>query len=260
VVLPEHADTSIALWVLFTYLIEHMDTAPLLALLSPEKRCGKTTLLSWLSKVTYRPLPASNVSPAAVYRAIEKWCPTFLVDEADSFLTDNEELRGVINSGEKRELAFVMRCEGENFEPRRFSTWCPKVLAMIGKPADTIADRCIPIHLQRRLPHEKVEKLRSAKNLDQLRRQCARFAQDNGRAIRGSEPKIPDTLNDRAADCWWPLLAIAKIAGEGWVKAATEAAEAISGAKNETPGIATELLIDINKVFGTDENRVLGWS
>jgi putative DNA primase/helicase len=255
VVLPKHADKTVALWVLFTYLIDSVDTAPLLALLSPEKRCGKTTLLSWLSRVTYRALPASNVSPAAVYRSIEKWCPTLLVDEADSFLTDNEELRGVMNSGHTRDLAFVMRCSGDDFEPRRFSTWCPKVLAMIGKPADTLQDRCIVINLRRRLPNEKVEKLRYAKNLDQMRRQCVRFSRDNAQVIRLIKPQIADTLNDRAADNWWPLLAIAEAAGGDWTKAALESAKAFSGAENEAPGIGTELLADIRKAFG-DKDRL----
>ena len=41
----------------------------------------------------------SNTSSAAIFRTIEKFQPALLVDEADTYLKDNDELRGVINSG-----------------------------------------------------------------------------------------------------------------------------------------------------------------
>jgi putative DNA primase/helicase len=37
-----------------------------------------------------------------MFRAIAAWTPTLLIDEADSFARDNEELRGVLNSGHTR--------------------------------------------------------------------------------------------------------------------------------------------------------------
>jgi len=52
-VLPEHVTTALALWCVFTYLIDVMDIAPILVISSPEKRCGKTTLLSILLKLVY---------------------------------------------------------------------------------------------------------------------------------------------------------------------------------------------------------------
>ncbi len=55
-----------------------------------------------------RPLPASTISVSAIFRIAEKYAPTLLVDEADTFLKQNEELRGILNSGHTRDLAFVV--------------------------------------------------------------------------------------------------------------------------------------------------------
>ena len=59
---------------------------PRLAVTSPEKRSGKTTLLDILAALVLRPLLASNISTAAVFRTIETAHPRLLVDEADRFL------------------------------------------------------------------------------------------------------------------------------------------------------------------------------
>src|SRR5262249_26896364 len=89
----------------------------------------------------------------------------------------------------------------------RFSCWCPKVIAAIGRLPDTLADRCIVIRMHRKTIKEQCERLR---NLDTSphRRQCARFALDHRAAISNAQPEIPPSLNDRAADIWEPLLAL----------------------------------------------------
>jgi hypothetical protein len=63
---------------------------------------------------------------------VEKYRPTLLIDEADTFLGDHDELRGIINSGHRRSSAFVLRCDGDDQEPKSLSTWCPKAIALIG--------------------------------------------------------------------------------------------------------------------------------
>ena len=92
--------------------------SPLLALTSPEKRCGKIDAADVLIALVGPALPASNITPAALFRAVERFQPTLLIDEADTFLRDREELRGVLNSGHTRETAFVVRTAGDDHEPR----------------------------------------------------------------------------------------------------------------------------------------------
>jgi putative DNA primase/helicase len=156
-VLPKRADVVLALWIMMTYLLDAITVAPILAITSPEKGCGKTTLLEIISRLARRVLSASNISSAALFRSIEKWGPTLLIDEADSFASKNDELRGVLNSGHTRQTAFVVRCIGDDSEPRIFSTWGCKAIAAIGKLPDTVIDRSIEIRLRRALPGEVAE-------------------------------------------------------------------------------------------------------
>ena len=75
VVLPEHVARACACWVVHTYLAEHFLVSPRLGISSPTKGCGKTTLLDVVSRLVLRPLMSSNVTPAAVFRVIEKYKP-----------------------------------------------------------------------------------------------------------------------------------------------------------------------------------------
>ena len=84
---PEIARAA-ALWVAMTHFMDVVQVAPLAVITAPEKRCGKSQLLSLLGRLVQRPLTASNISPAALFRAIDAWKPTLLVDEADSFMNN----------------------------------------------------------------------------------------------------------------------------------------------------------------------------
>lgn len=156
--LPAHAAETVALWVLHSHCHDVAEHSPILAIQSPEKRCGKTTLLNILGRLVPVPLPAANVTTPVIFRAIERFQPTLLLDEVETFIRDNEEMRGVLNSGFTRESAMVLRCVGDDHEPRPFSTWCPKAGALIGNLPDTLQDRSIVITLRRRLASERSER------------------------------------------------------------------------------------------------------
>lgn len=259
--LPEHAASAIALWTVNSYVVvSHGHIAPTLAVTSPEKRCGKTTLLGWLAALVDKPLMAANISASAIFRAVDKCHPTLLIDEADSFLGEKgDEMRGILNSGHSRTSAYVIRCCGEDSEPRRFSTWGAKVVALIGKLENkysTLADRSIEIQLRRKMPTEKLVKLRHVKagHFEELARKCARFALDNGARLGKARPDIPDVLNDRAQDNWEPLLAIADAAGGTWPRLARTVAVALSGGADTSGGeaggsLGVQLLADLRRRF-----------
>ena len=126
----------------------------------------------------------------------------------------------IVNSGHTRANANVVRTTGDDFDPKRFSTWCPKALAGIDKLADTIMDRAIPLELRRKKPTETVQKLRYDERFTDVVSMLAKFADDNRENIRNARPRIPSKLNDRMQDNCEPLLAIAEIAGNDMAKLA----------------------------------------
>lgn len=249
-------ETSIAaaLWIAMTWVIDSVQVAPLAVITAPEKRCGKSMMLFLIGKLVPRALPASNISPSALFRAIDQWKPTLIIDEADAFMRDNEELRGILNCGHTRDTAYVVRTVGESFTPTKFNVWGAKAIAGIGRLADTLMDRSIVLELRRKLPNESVERIRHASPelFAELSSRLARFALDNADAISQARPRLPDDLNDRAQDNWESLLAIADIAGSQW----SEKARAAALNKRESEDVASssnELLSDIQTIFQRKE-------
>ena len=66
-------------------------------------------MIEVLQALTNKGLTAGSLTPVAAFRTIEKYSPSLLIDEADAFLKDNDELRGILNSGHTRASAFVIR-------------------------------------------------------------------------------------------------------------------------------------------------------
>jgi putative DNA primase/helicase len=272
VVLSDPAATALAVWVLHTYVYELRDTVAYVAIESPEKRCGKTTLLTVLGAMANKPLIASNVTVGALFRAIDTCRPTLLIDEADTFLAGNTTMRGVINSGNTWRTAYVLRMsksksqqgpEREGVERnnhtdsglKRYSCWCPKVVAMIGRVPDTIADRSIVVHMSRKLTSEIRAPLAEL-NTDSIKAKCARFALDQRHIVAQCGKIRGEGLNDRAADTFDPLYVIARVAGKEWdekLHAAALVLSPIAGSKST----AAELLLDIYAIFrSTDKKKI----
>lgn len=250
VVLDPPAIEACTLWIVLTYCHDYFRILPMLGVTSPEKRCGKTTLLESLAGLANKTLLASNITPSAIFRTIEKHRPCLLIDEADTFLKDNDELRGIINSGHTRKAAFIIRTNPTTLEPERFSTWAPKVISLIGSLPDTLNDRSVSIRMTRKTAAEKVEKVSldfDDENLH-LRRKLKRWAGDNAKTLKNIIPKIPETGNDRAADNWSPLLSIAELAGGEWPERVRKAMLALEQVSDEDT-IKQKLLRDIKAIF-----------
>lgn len=253
---PETAHAA-ALWIVMTWCIDVVDVAPIAVITAPQKRCGKSQLLFLIGRLCSRPLPASNVSPAALFRSIDLWHPTVLIDEADAFMRDNEELRGLLNCGHTRDSAYVIRTVGDEHAPKQFFVWGAKAIAGIGHLADTLMDRSIALELRRKLPTESVDKLRHAEAslFGNLRAKLARWVEDNACAVRVARPTLPDALHDRAADNWEPLFQIAETVGGQWPILAHSAALKLSDQAEQEPDIGVQLLMDIKAVFERKQVR-----
>ena len=257
VVMTAEFALTVALWVVFTWV--HAEAAihsPILIVTSPEAECGKTTLLGLIGFLVRRALSSVGISSAVLYRSIEKWRPTLIIDEADVAFVQNEDLRAVVNSGWTRGQG-VLRCDGDEHDPRLFSTFCPKAIGLKGKKLqDTTASRAVAIELKRKLAHEEVMDFRHIDDprLQELRQQLARWAIDNAHALQNAQPALPHGFTNRVAANWNPLLAIAEAAGGEWPDKVRVAAAAIAKLKAALDAsIGIQLLSDIRTAFGNKD-------
>ena len=250
----------IALWVVFSWVHEEAAVhSPLLLVTSAEPESGKTTTLNLVSYLAPRAIASVEISKAALYRSIQLWRPSFIIDEFDTVLSssdgDKAELRSVINSGHVRGQG-VIRCITDEHRPELFSTFAPKALGMIGRklPPATLG-RCIIIELRRRTKNETAERFahKDDAELGDLRRRLRRWAMDNTDSLQIEVP-MPQTFDNRRADNWRVLLAISDLCSgaEDWGDKARAAATKVEGA-SDTTSIGVRLLADIKRIF--DENK-----
>ncbi len=243
---------TIALWILSSHGYSLFQVFARLLLKSPDPGCGKSTLVDVAAPLANKPVIAEHATVAALFRLIEQHIDrgglTVLLDEADSFMKDNEEMRGLINSGHKKG-GQVLRVVGEDLEPRAFGTYCPVVMASISKLPATIEGRSIIIELQRKKKSEKVKRWvdKYGADLKVLARKCARWIVDNSVTLAAADPEIPEKLSNRRADNWRPLIAVADCAGGEWPVLARDAALGLAGGAENSLGV--QLLADIRAYF-----------
>lgn len=254
----QHEPVAIALWTVHTYLTHQVETSPFLAVTSAEKRSGKTRQLDVLELLVARPWRVILPSEAVLFRKMEKDKPTLLLDETDTIFNQKasnyEALRGLLNAGNRRGTRVPrMVGEGRRMTLEEFDVFGAKVLAGIGHLPDTISDRAIPIRLVRRAPSEAVERFRIREASDSasgIRASLEHHAAEMD--ISEARPEIPDELDDRSADGWEPLLAIADHAGADWPAVARRAAVYLSGNRSvEDDSIGVLALSDIREIFAT---------
>src|SRR5215831_10866041 len=185
-----------------------------------------------------------SITVAALFRVIEMWHPTLLIDEVDTFVGNNEELRGMLNASHRYDGA-VTRTVGDEHEPRRFSVYAPIALSGIGGLADTLANRSVSIVLKRRRPNEPIKQLRIGRmeRFEALQRRIVRWVADHEERIATRDPKMPTSVINREADNWQVLLAISEEAGGEWPERARKAAVASHNAEGEVSASRLEQLL-----------------
>ncbi|MFT7042352.1 MAG: hypothetical protein ACJAW7_001109 [Candidatus Azotimanducaceae bacterium] len=249
-ILTDDEVVAIVLWIIASYSINLFRIFPKLSLISPEKRCGKSTTMEVVTAMCRDALLTSNVSAAVLYRLTEVCSPTILIDEADTFVKGGDPaLVGIINSGHNQSSAQILRCEGDNFKPKAYSTWMPMVLAAIGDLPPTIMDRSIVINLRRKKSSEMVQLIPG--DIDSscvsIRRKILTWCENSAPQITINQIPPPKLGNDRAEDNWLPLFTVAGQIGGAWPQLCDSAYRANTTVTEEE--IPTQLLRDIRTVF-----------
>ncbi|TDD13082.1 DUF3631 domain-containing protein [Kribbella turkmenica] len=259
VILPStSAAIAVVLWIAATHAVPAWNCAPRLVIRAPERRCGKSRLLDMVEGMSHRPLMTVNASPSAVYRSIGVAPgdpPTLLIDEADTIFGpkagENEDLRGLLNAGHQRGRP-ALRYDAGSKSVEKIATFAMAALAGIGAMPDTIEDRAAVIRMRRRAPGEKVAPYRVGRDgpeLDALRQRLNQWLTGHIKTLRNATPDMP--LEDRAADTWEPMIAVADLAGGRWPRAARKAAVALTSDRDagDEGSIPTRLLADCRTAF-----------
>lgn len=254
------AHVAHVLWIAHTHMMDAWESTPRLAFLSPEPASGKTRALEISELLVPNAVEAINVTPAYLFRKVgnDDSKPTILYDEIDTVFgpkaKENEEIRGLLNAGHRRG-AVAGRCavRGKIVETEEIPAYCAVALAGLGWLPDTILTRSVIIRMRRRSPDEKITPFRRrvyGPEGHALQRRLAAWAAKIVDAMAASRPDMPPGIEDRDADVWEPLLAIAEAMGGDWPQRAREAAIALVGAaKDAEPSLGIRLLADMKTVF-----------
>lgn len=253
VIVSPVSNVAVTLWIVHTHVLDAAEHSPILGVISPEKRCGKTTLLTLIEQLAYKAAPITHLTSANLFRTIGDGYVTLILDEADTYLASNPELVGMLNRGHMKAGAFTMRREPseKGYVGKWFPLWSAKAIASIGKLWHTLADRSIRVPMRRLGRGERVERLRreDRETFLVLQRKLRRWSLDNVDKLRDADPELSEDLNNREADNWRPLAAIAAVGGQKWIELAREASLSLRARETDlaTPGI--QLLSDIRAAF-----------
>lgn len=253
----EDALTAHTLWVAHCHAADLFDNTPRIAFLSPEPGSGKSRALEITELLVPRPVLSVNASTAYIFRKIsdEAGVPTLLLDEVDAIFTGgkadaSEDLRGLLNSGYRRgATAGRAAIRGKEIVTEEWPSFCPVALAGLGQLPDTLMTRSVVVPMKRRRHDQKVEPYRRRvheREAVDLYEGLAELTRVNAAQLEDAWPALPDSIQDRDADVWEPLVAIADAAGGDWpVMARTAAERMVADAKNKPATLGIRLLADI---------------
>ena len=210
--------TMVSCFTILSYGIDLFESIPYLHL-KAEKGSGKTTLIKVMKELVYNPKLYTDMTPATLFRIIDKTKPTLLIDEADSLESRNsanKPILQILNSGYKKG-AVVPRTYG-NGEVLEYNTYSLKIIAGTGDLHHITADRCIQISIQK-ADQDQFNSL-SAFNSDTFPKgiieQIVTSLANKQSKIKSlinnpDQLSIDKSLINRIKEKWFPILLIAKI-------------------------------------------------
>jgi hypothetical protein len=139
-------------WLMADWIQESFNNAPYLHFNGPPNS-GKSRGLEVVQSLGFRCLLSPSVSPAALYRTIEVFKPTFLIDEAELYTSKGldetkREVLSVLNAGYRKGQT-VIRADSKGETLRLFDVFGFKALASVQTLPPTLAGRAIRIPMMR---------------------------------------------------------------------------------------------------------------
>lgn len=199
----------LTLWIMSSWLVDDFQTCPYLCMLAP-KESGKTQVLDTIGELGYRATKTISVTAASLFRAIELWHITLLIDEAEYQLKQETEagqaLYGCLNGGYKRG-SYAIRTEGDNNNrvPTAYDVFGFKAIATTQLFHPTLESRSIVINMTQGMP-DKI--LMDSKQAALIRAKLLFWRFET----LGKLPQvIPESEKGRIIEMFIPLFTVAQI-------------------------------------------------
>ena len=207
---PELYDV-VTSWILCTYVVDKFPVTTYLKVIAP-KSSGKTRLLDVLYHLCFQAIKSSTLSPASVYRVLEKWGVTLVLDETERYIHD-DDMQGILNAGYKKGDYAIRVTDPIKNELGLYKTLGFKALAGTEELKDTLESRCIVINMQKAI--RPVEFMINEKEGSILRGKLL-YASTHYLNELNQLKDLPDTLrfsNGRFAELYSPLVHMATLFG-----------------------------------------------
>jgi hypothetical protein len=263
VVLPsDHEYVTAVVWAAHTWLTESLDVSPRLAIISEvgQYGVGKTRAMEVEGIFCRRFRLELDPTGPALAAMIAQIHPTIGIDETDTIFgargsaNAKQQLRGILNAGYKAGAKLTRRSKNTFVEDVVYG---PVMFAGAANLPESLMSRSIVWHMRRRRPEEKIEawfpRIHVPEGL-MIADSLAQWAGTIARDVATAWPDLPDGIEDRASEIWWPLIAIGDAAGGDWpqrIRAACCAMVLREEEETKAPP-ATQLLADILSVWPVD--------
>jgi hypothetical protein len=231
----QQADACV-LWVPTTYFMDVWQIHPYLAITAALRNSGKTTLLIFTSKFSYRPWAGANITAATVYRVVHEFHPSMFVDEIGDTFKEKPDVKTVFKAAYTRASALVPRMEkvGDKWVVVNYNAFCAKAFDLTGRISaydDSIEERSIEIHMRKALRDLRNfwEEVMSRNPGMFVPYQQQLFAWRGAylEELRDHDAKLPKFVNSRIRENWRAPFTIAGMAGTKWHEKACAAAEVL---------------------------------
>jgi Protein of unknown function (DUF3631) len=259
----EAARDAVVLWAAHTHAVNAFNASPRLAVLSEGPASGKTRVLELVGMLSRDPCQEIDVTGPALVALMDQRQPTVLMDEVDTIWgthggSSHASLRSVLNAGYKSGSTVSRRSGGTYLRSRIYG---PIAFGGLGTLPPALLTRCVVIRMTPRKPEDIIESY------------YPRLHQPMGYAIgealgswvtsvtldlASAWPTLPDGVQDRPAEIWESLLAVADAAGGTWPDRARAACvELVLGNRSEitiSPG--ERILADLRDIWKPSEDKL----
>ena len=159
--------------------------------------------------------------------------------------TSSEELHDLCNGVEAADILEVSRGRVSQFVREG------ALVPVIRRPGVTLFDRAELVAFAEERRRRRDARLARAAAATNLHERLSRWTAAVLSSVTDAEPDMPAGIEDRNADVWEALLAVADAAGGDWPARARAAAQyLVAEAQESTPSLGVRLLADLRMIFG----------